>query len=38
VTSVSGISAGKTGNKENVALQAFSLRITNDLTKKKEND
>jgi hypothetical protein len=32
-----GIAAEKMGNKENVALQAISLRIINGLTKKKEN-
>jgi hypothetical protein len=32
-----GIAAGKMTNRENVALQAVSLRIVNGLTKKKEN-
>jgi hypothetical protein len=32
-----GIAAENMGNKKNVALQAISLRIVNDLTKKKGN-
>jgi hypothetical protein len=32
-----GIAAEKMGNKENVALQAISLRIINDVTKKEKN-